>query len=239
MISLFAGKLTRFLIPEERLPIATERASAILISVDATLDLMGGISWKNRQFSRIPSGVTQSLIGHLNYQLIIGECELASAVIAILLLGMRHGLPRIIILCACNMNWPQRFESSKSHGLATCALLRKLLLLRIDNGVEVIPMYVRSARNISADNLTRWVQYECERRMYADGLQMVALPELWEKWECEREQRMIRSALNSFEISAPLYQFYLTHRVKVVEWRSEMYSITRILGGIILRRNTW
>ena len=178
--SLCMGKLARFLIPEERLSIATERASSIWISGDATLDWMAGISWKDRQFFRIPAGVIQSLIGHLNYQLIIGECELASAVIAILLLGIRHGLPRIIILCADNLNCPQWFESSKSHGLVTCALMKEILQRRIDNGVEVISMYVRSAHNISADNLTRWGQYECERRMYADGLQMAALPELWE-----------------------------------------------------------
>lgn len=91
-------------------------------------------------------------------------------------------------------------------------------------------MYVRSARNISADNLFRWSQYECDKWMYANGIRNVSLPELWGKWGREWEQRMCSSALNTFGIFDPLYQFYQNQQLRVAEWRSKMYITARIMG---------
>lgn len=102
----------------------------------------------------------RDLIGQPLYQLVIGECELAVAAIAILLWGLLGGSPRIIILRTGNINVFQWFESAKSHGLVTSKLIRLILQWRIEHHVEIIPRYVRSAHNVSADGLTRWSQYE-------------------------------------------------------------------------------
>ena len=154
---------------------------------------------------------------------------MASAAISILLWGILIGIPRIIILCTDNMSVSKWFVSSKSHGLVTWPLLMGILHWRIDMCVGIIPRYVRIARNISADGLTRWSQNECDMWMYAQEIQMVALPGLWEKRECERGQRM-GFPLSAFEIMAPPYHFYLTYRLRVVGRRSELYSTTRILN---------
>ena len=119
------------------------------------------------------------------YQLVIGECELAVAVIAILLWGLREGPPRIIILRTDSINFFQWFESAKSHGLVTSKLLRRILRWCIEHQVEVIPRYVRSAHNVSADGLTRWSQYACDQWCFNNKIQTVDMPELWAKWEHE------------------------------------------------------
>ena len=77
-------------------------------------------------------------------------------------------------------------------------------------GVEITPRYIRSARNISADCLTRRSQYECEQWMYAQCIQVVELPELWLKRETEWGHKLDIPPLNAFELMDPLYQFYQT-----------------------------
>ena len=104
-------------------------------------------------------------------------------------------------------------------------MLKRLQQWCIETGVGIIPRYIRSARNISADDLTRRGQYECEQWMYAHGMHCVDLPELRSKWE----QRMEIPPLNTFELSAPMYQFYQTYRMRIAAWRSKMFGITRIL----------
>ena len=73
---------------------------------------MGGISWTHKEAFRLPTTLIRDLIGVGDYQLIIGECELASAAIAVLLWGLYDGVPRIIILCADNLNVFQWLEAA-------------------------------------------------------------------------------------------------------------------------------
>ena len=139
---------------------------------------MGVISWGDRKSIRYHTQIIKALIGQVGRHLVIGECEFDSAAIALILWGVRLGLPRIIIPCTDNINVSQWLESSKSHGMATCPLMRRLLHCCIDGGVEIAPRYIRSAQNLSADGSTRWSQYECEQWMYAPGIRRVDLPEL-------------------------------------------------------------
>ena len=86
----------------------------------------------------------RTLIGQTDYQLIIGECELAISALSLLLWGLKDKSPRIIILCTDNINVPQWFESAKSHGRVTSRLLRRVLQWRVEHNVEVIPRYIRA-----------------------------------------------------------------------------------------------
>ena len=90
-------------------------------------------------------------------------------------------IPRIISLCADNIDVFQRFESAKSHGKVASKLLRRILLWCIENRVEITPRYVRSAHNVSADGLTRWSQYECDQWLFGNEIQTDDMPELWAK----------------------------------------------------------
>ena len=96
--------LSRLLILGERLSISSERDRAIWISADATLEWVACISWKDKETFRFPTRIINDLIGLVEYQLVIGECELASAVIAIRLWGTRLGMSRIIVVFTDNLN---------------------------------------------------------------------------------------------------------------------------------------
>ena len=75
-------------------------------------------------------------------------------------------------------------------------------------GVEVTPMYIRSARNISAGGLTRWAQYDCDQWMYINGMHLVEIAELWGKLEREWEQRMRGPYSKTSQLVGPLYTLY-------------------------------
>ena len=77
--------------------------------------------------------------------------------------------------------------------------------------------------------MTRWSQYECEQWAYSQCIQMAELPELWCKWETEWEERLAIPPLSPLELMAPLYQFYRTYKMRISEWRAELYSTNRIL----------
>ena len=93
-----------------------------------------------------------------------------------------------------------------------------------------MPRYTRSARNIRADCLTRWSQYECAHRMCTQGIRRVDFPE--ERIKCEHEWDQWGGAptLSTSAITWPLLDFYKTYRVRVVEWSSNFFfSITLLL----------
>ena len=135
---LFTGSLVRLLSPEERLSIRSERERTVWVTTDATLEYIAGISWMGKEAFRMPTTVLNDLIGMPLYTLVIGECELASAVIAALLWGIRWGIPRIIVLCTDNVNVSQWLDSAKSLGLVTSPLLRRLLHWCLKMKIEII-----------------------------------------------------------------------------------------------------
>ena len=83
--------------------------------------------------------------------------------------------------------------------------------------------YLRTAWSVGANTSVNSV---C---MYARGIHPVDSPDLWLKWECEWGQMMEIHPLNTSELLAPLYKLYQTYQMRISEWRSEMYSSTRIL----------
>ena len=115
-------------------------------------------------------------------------------------------------------------------GQVTIPLPRRLLHWSIEVEIEIIPHYLRSARNISADGLTRWGEYECGRWMYEQGITPVEMPELWLKWETEWEQRLSEDPFATFELLPPLYDFYTVYKMRVAEWLAHLYGTARILS---------
>ena len=80
-----------------------------------------------KQDFRISSDTIRSLIGQMDYQVAIGECELAVAAIALLLWSMYSGFPIIIILCADNANVSLLFGPSKSQGMVSRKVLKRII----------------------------------------------------------------------------------------------------------------
>ena len=97
---LFTGDMNRLLTPPERLALKCETGSFICVSTDATLEWIGGISWRGRQYFRASiSEVKKILRVQPENVRSIGACETIAAVIAIMIWSLRNG-ERGISYCA-------------------------------------------------------------------------------------------------------------------------------------------
>ena len=198
------------------------------------------VSWSDKQAFRVSTDVICTLIGQLDYQLIIGERGLAIAGLALLLWGMKDKSPRIIILCTDNINVLQRFGSAKSDGRVTSKLLRLIRQWCIGNNVEVTPRYTRSARNTSSVDLTMWSQYECDRWLLTHGLQWVGIPEQWSKWAHEWKNGQKRPHCRPFQFEGNCWIFTKLSYARCgvdVEFLFDDPNFTRATNTFILHRS--
>ena len=97
-------------------------------------------------------------------------------------------------------------------------------------GAELIPRYVRSGHNLSADGLTRWSSLECEEWKVNHDLTQCDIPPEWSDWESDWSLADDTPALTTYGIPGPLLDFYKTYQSDVAEWRSLLYPTTRILA---------
>ena len=70
--------------------------------------------------------------------------------------GIRQGYHRIVLVCADNLDVFRWLESGKIKTGTTCGILKRLHTRCVERGVQIIPRYIRSGNNLSADGLTRW-----------------------------------------------------------------------------------
>ena len=182
---LSKGSLSRLLRDEARLSPPSEREKTIWIIADSTLMWMGGISWNDRgMFGFLPRS-QKNLLHMPQHGVIISECELSVATLGALLWGVRRKSPRIAAVCADNRNVPHWLEYGKVKPGDTCKISKRLLTWCVQKGVEIIPRFVRSGRNLSADGLTRWPAQECEEWRVGRNLTHRDIPGEWTDWERE------------------------------------------------------
>ena len=205
------------------------RERAFLISSGATLEWEGFISRKDKEAFRIPTKAIRPLIGIPGNDYLIWECALGCAVISLLRWGLRWGFPRIAIIRTDNVSAFRWFGSSKSHGMVSSPLLKRILQWRIATNVEVIPRYIRSAHNIPADGLTRMSQYVRGQWMYNHGTCPVEIPELWTKWAQEWGGKSGKPTVAHIPSGDADGLFLPKISNGIVEWRSEMFRPARIL----------
>ena len=131
---------------------------------------------------RLPTTAIQDFLHDQHHQVIISECEISVAALGILLWGMKRLSPRIAVVCADNLNVPHWLDSGKVKPGITCKILKKLLAWCVENGVGLIPRYIRSGHNLSADGLTRWSDQECEDWRAERDLTQCNIPDEWIEW---------------------------------------------------------
>ena len=136
------------------------------------------IPWEYREAFRIPTGVAKSSIGQLRHRPLFAGCEMGRAVIAFPY-GDTMGITAYYYFTHRQHQCDPMVQISKSHGMAPWPILKLVLRWRTGMVVEIIPRYIISSHNISADGMGRLSQYVCEQWKYAHGIQLVDLPELW------------------------------------------------------------
>ena len=106
-MSLFQGSLFRLLPLPQRLSLKMEGGLFIWATVDATLEWISAISWRDCECFRISTKEVVKLCGlQPDFAFDVGECEMTDAEFAILLRVVREGKPRNIILRTDNRNVP-------------------------------------------------------------------------------------------------------------------------------------
>ena len=103
--ALFHGSLFRLLPLHERLALKMEVQPFVWVTVDATLEYIGGVSWHGNECFRMSATECKRICGlGSDIVLKIGECEMLAAALAIVIWGIKDGVTRNIILCADNRN---------------------------------------------------------------------------------------------------------------------------------------
>lgn len=184
--ALLKGNTARILQHEEGLSFKSEAAKTVWLSAGVTLQIVSGITGDDSQVFRISTGITGRLIGRPDYEPIISDCELAGAIIAILLWGLRGNLPRILALGVDNLNALHWSEAADTKEGLSWELLR--LALR---------WCVGRSNNIGADGLTRWAIDEDESRYQHHGMTGRGIPETWPTWANEWVFPQIEPPLSS------------------------------------------
>ena len=115
--SLLRGSLFRLLPLHGRLALKMEVRPFVWITVDATLDFIAGLSWRDHECFRLSVGDCKQLCGTASDEVLrIGECEMMDTALAIILWGIKDGVVRNIILCADNRNvshWVKKGRPSR------------------------------------------------------------------------------------------------------------------------------
>ena len=167
-------------------------------------------------------------MGKCYYKPIIIECELVAAVLAVLLWGICAGNTRLIILRTDNMHVSHWLNGAKSRNVFACRLLRRILAWCVMEGVGIIPRYVRSGRNITADGLTRWIDEECEEWGYSNRTTRSSTHGIWNTWSAEWSEPRPEPPLTTVMMIGHMVNYFKRRGTQVAQWRSGMYSTTRI-----------
>ena len=235
--NLFRGSLMRLLTPDQRLSIRLDRVSPrflpdnfVWVSVDATLELLGGLSWGDGEFFRCP---TNAALPHFRPPVIgepiISECELVAATMAIMTWA-QHGC-RNIVLCTDNMNVLSWVEHARSHSPIPNRILRALNTFCLLREVDVLPVYVRSEHNSFADGITRWTQGELTDWATNEGMVEVdAVSRLWANMALPYNPGLgAASPPNTFAILGYVLHFYRAYNYRICEWRPSHFAIGSVL----------
>ena len=234
---MFRGNLIRLLTPEQRLSIRLDRTSPqfipdrfVWVSVGATLEVLGGLSWGDREFFRCS---TDAVLPHFRPPVIgdpiISECELVAATMAIMTwaqLGARN-----IVLCTDNMNVLRWVEHARPHSPISNRILRALNAFCLLHGVDVLPVYVRSEHNVFSDGITRWTQGELTDWAHVEGMVEVdAVSRLWANMALSYNPSTESEPLpNTFAILALVLHFFRAYNYRVCEWRPSHFAIASVL----------
>ena len=199
--SLFKGKIERVLDLHLRFTSPVECKNTVWITGDATPNCIGIVNWQEKQFLRCSvTELMRGFSGDRQDDPIIAEIELITSVCGVVLWANVTGEQRILVVGTDNANVFSWLRRGKARIGRARRILTAFLLWTVKHGIEVIPYYLRTHHNLSADLLTRCTDEEMRSWMNTFGMRRVAVPWWWEnfvrfgenfKWE-ESHARRVR-----------------------------------------------
>ena len=124
----------------------------------------------------------------------------------------------------------------KARSAFSRKLLSTLLLRGVMNGVGIIVFYLRTHRNLTADEITRIQGHDLPAWGSEKGIIRGEMPEIWKnsktfvphlEWDRPREQRA------PLELTDEIISTFATGRV--VERNASDYTVTWLLEGLVVR----
>ena len=164
-------------------------------------------------------------------KLYMGECELLAASCSIYMWAAR--IPGcILILRTDNLNALSRIVKYKTEEGRASRAIRRLAAFLLDTGCEVSPFYVRSARNISEDGLTRRAGQEALERLRAERMEQVDIPGQWiiDSFRIHQEEGPIGNHMRTFGIVGELYGFFIDREDAECDWNPSCYTTAGAMG---------
>ena len=223
---LFCGSLERLLPPEQRFACHEYPDRVVWMSGDATLETVAGVSWSDKQFFVFRAApLVVPFRRNPSEEVIIGECELLVVLPIALLWGKEDIHSRILIVCADNMNVSEWLSGWRAKTGCSNRMLQSMIDYLIEEGVGIIPRYVRSGRNFSCDFLSRASDndvLEWSKRM---RMKRMELPAKWRKYCDHRMQREYSELGRHIDIMRVLRED--GPDISACEWRPTAYTFVR------------
>ena len=158
-------------------PIIQEEIS--WLTTDATLKVIGVVDWENRTFIRADADqLMKFYIDKDGMTPGIADKELVGLVLGGVA-GYAAHPGTILFLGVDSLNAVYWVIKGKSRGKFARKLLSNFLLWCVYNGIEVIIFYLRTNRNVTADEITRVEENALVNWGNFRGLTRVDLPDQW------------------------------------------------------------
>ena len=174
---LLQCSLERLHVTHQRLAGTVGNPFSVWTSGDATMNRMGGINWKMKEYFKLPPEEFLSDFHQgetTRYK--ISEIELVASVGIVVFWGDMWNGRHIILLGSDNQNtipWIDNRVAKKGLALRIIATFH---VWRVENGVEVYPLYLRSLRNSRPDFATRESKHEIALRAEREEYKRVGRP---------------------------------------------------------------
>ena len=178
--TLFRGDIARVLEAQLRFTHPDECKNSIWITGDATLRTVSSINWAEKQFVKCtPWSLLKDFSGGLESEPIIAEVELAAGICGVILWAGICGEKRVIVVGTDNANVFSWLRRGKARVGKARRMLTAFLLWTVKYNIEIIPFFLRTHHNLSADLITRCNDPELGEWMNLFSMTRVSVPWWW------------------------------------------------------------
>ena len=178
--TLFRGEIARVLEAQLRFTSPNDCTSSVWLTGDATLRTISSINWTEKQFVKCtPWELLKEFSGGLESEPIIAEVELAAGICGVILWAGICGEKRVIVVGTDNSNVFSWLRRGKARVGKARRMLTAFLLWTVKYDIEIIPFFLRTHHNLSADLITRCDDPALTAWMNRFGMTRVSVPWWW------------------------------------------------------------
>ena len=188
--------------------------------------MVAGISWADKQYFAMEAApLVAPFKRNMNEDVIIGECEPLVILVITLLWGKEDSSARILIVCTDNMNVFEWLSGWRAKAGCANRMLQALVDYLVEEGIEIIPRYVRSGRNFSCDFLSRANEGDIDEWSHRMGMTRRDLPKQWRKFSDKWMPQERLEQGDQIDIRRILRED--GHGISACEWRPAAYTFVR------------